>query len=234
MNIYVRCCLFLSLMQYAHGMQQIKQHPIVRGDVFIIMNGIYYCSHFDYFFENLVDENGTQLPKQPNDIAVPVWTTSKVCDNWGSRNHPQLSVILDKLPLFLLEGKHEGDVIAFYVKNPQTKEIFDVRLTCNQLSYRYKFNSFQNILKNLIQGFLNRPILNENVLTDYLKPLLDDGIIIRNPKYDKNDTSLFSQPKYIHGPNGYQANAPCDPRSRDDYEVIEEESGDLHIVHAPK
>jgi len=123
------------------------------GDVFIVPNGLVMCSEV---VSNICSTQATRkLASAHSGDAVEVWMTGEGCDNWDSHYH---GVRIAYLPIAMLEGKSEGDVIEFDTETSEWdghKELIPgpckVRLTLAQTKYRYRnHGDFQTTLQKLI------------------------------------------------------------------------------------
>ncbi len=226
-------------MQQLHGMQQItiktdahQQCRVIEGDVYLIANSPVYRGYATlHNIDNLVDAQGVPLQIRPEDVMVQVCVVNDMekkydWDAWGvqelrGRTFPTT------LPLFLLMNKQEGDTIAFFFKNPESKEIFKIKLLCKQ--YRYH-DSFQGVCNDIMWRFFQRA----NCYVTDVEQLLKTGVLEANKKYDKNASDSR---EYNHGPHGfkmadlYKAQSELlEQEAETDYQLLQEESGDIHVV----
>lgn len=181
------------------SIQSLQVTQVVTGDIFLVRNHLkYFGKKSDWYFESVFDEQGKLFEWQPQDILVEVWTTSKECSDWSSHTHPQFGRRFPSvLPLSLLDGKQEGDIISFYFKNEQN-ELVQVKLTCNQNKYKYHDSGpFHKTLSCLKYSFALAPCCQSANSEEFLLKL---DVLMRNPQVKENDW----RSKYFHGPNGFK------------------------------
>ena len=107
------------------------------GDIFIIPNPALYV------WEKLFGGFMTKLDA----VNVQVWISSEDCENWGSHAVQNGPMHIGYLPLEMLAGVKEGDVIEF------EKNGYKYQLTAAQKKYRYKnFGTFEEVLKKITKS----------------------------------------------------------------------------------
>lgn len=180
----------------------------VKGDLFLVFHNPYYITdEYRKFSHRICDEEGYLIPLAQNDVLISVWATSSpedtsdvISGNWANHGHPLLGKALtfpEYLPLSLLDGKKEGDLISFFFKNEQD-EIVQIELTCKQLAYRYSFASFEDALIGIKAGFAQQPFVNSWLVDDaYVAPYIQSGLV---EEYIDDAGKVA----FRHGPNGFR------------------------------
>lgn len=120
-------------------------------------------------------------------------------DNWTDHGHPQLGhyVFPRQLPLYLLEGKKEGDIVVLPIKNSKDEWVKTV-LRCQQNGYRYGSHRYGYDFPMMLAAL--KKTFGEREDHGYDKFLIDKGILVRGKGSDRFSSDYFS---YKHGPNGF-------------------------------
>ena len=169
---------------------------VIEGDVFIIPNSLCYLG-YDNTLCSVVSSMEEALNRRlrPQEILVQVGIRNSDSDNWEAHGHQSLDFynphgrFPDHLPLYLLDGKNEGDIIEFQIWGKP------LRLQCNQLNYQYGRNhngqprNFGGLLNRLKQLFKETP----NYALNDKNRLIEDEILAIGP-----------EGKIIHGPKDYR------------------------------
>ena len=165
LSIALLTLISLTSVSYIAGedtpQEQVQEHTekidrVVKGDVFIIPNGIYSGSED-------IDTAHYDLTVSEKEPSLQIWATSKgypdtlIIDlsneekedtegscNWNNHGHPRLYKFPWHLPLNLFvdkkgELKKEGDTVTILHNNPKTSERIQVELTLRQNDYRYRY-----------------------------------------------------------------------------------------------
>lgn len=143
----------------------------VKGDMFVIPNPAGKFGEFITSTRKTMKDRLRRLVGIDNvvdeDVMIEVWMTSDVCDNWASQYgglQRHLGIELNErekrteddytigyfpkfLPLKVLEGKKEGDVLRLHCPEYNV----DILLTLNQHGYRYKrYGNFESAVADVL------------------------------------------------------------------------------------
>ena len=83
---------------------------------------------------------------------IQIWAANKACDNFAAHTENYAKLIgMDQrfpthLPYSLLKGLKEGDTLTLQLKNGVKFE-----LELSQMTHRYPFGDFEEVLENLIK-----------------------------------------------------------------------------------
>lgn len=196
----VACIFLLGIVSgRTFGMEpEAARQPVVEADLFIIPNPIYYAGFTGDAKRRFELVSGTKL--QPNDVLVHVCITSRDCDKFTTDYPERLVSFPDHLPLFLFDGKHEGDFVDLLIDEKA------IRLRCWQLGYNYKcLGCFEKALNELKEGFVKSPIFETNFTCDHVEaegPLFEKAGILERVVDDETGQPCFNmyrRPIFKHG-----------------------------------
>ena len=117
---------------------------VIKGELFIVPNGIAPANKFNVSKRDMV-ELKMGFPKTGTPL-VQVWARSESSENWGDHGFGKNKEFFPtRLPLAMLKGKKEGDLLTLEMDNGDT-----IELTCCQLEYRYKNHGrFEEVIEDL-------------------------------------------------------------------------------------
>lgn len=116
--------------------RMVNDFPVV-GDIFTYGPNNPFVSNREY--------RGISLVQNVDEPVVECWFTSDVCDNWGRHRHDLLIRDFDEcIPLRLLAGKKEGDVLEIFMCGRRMV----LTLACLKYKYR-KYGPFENMLRTV-------------------------------------------------------------------------------------
>lgn len=206
--------LFVALFSYAtstHALQQRShslhgnmklcedktaiKHQVVRGGMHIVPNELTYRGYQDYTGLNkIVDAAGNPLTFAPQDVLIECRAMSVVSHSWAACGHVTLGCSFPVyLPLSLLDGKKEGDIVSFFFKTDHGN-VVKIELKCEQFDFSvYKeYGPFEKALQSLQAAFMRNPVY---ALAD-VERLVKEGILAKR-------ITTFGTESYSHGERGF-------------------------------
>lgn len=208
--------LALLLSGALHGMQQaqllenesktaaaqvVEQQCVMNGSIALVGGTLLYTGIQQFRgdrIRKLVNKDGTPVTLHAHDVLVPVQieidiSAQEIRTMQELREYQDLLSFYKKtcpyeLPLSWLINKKMGNFISLFVK--RNEEVIEIKLCCDK--------NF-SVLFLLAQKFKERA----NFDTGDTTYLLQAGIIIKNPEYMPRYLD-WSNPEYLHGPNGFK------------------------------
>jgi hypothetical protein len=175
---------------------------VIEGNLSVVIDPTFPLQYYGYHTwpRPFYTQEGEKLDFKPSDVFVPCTIVDKGVHksdpeqyDWDAYQLHGLDYFPLGLPLYLLDGKQEGDVVTFLVKNKK-HDFVRIKLICNQLNSRAsEKGDFAQALSFIKKNFARKPHFNN----DDAAGLIYDRII---EKFGTTGGEIA----YRHGPKGFK------------------------------
>jgi len=169
----------------------------IRGHIYLNQYMVYQAKGSQelpdkYRLKQILNEKNEPIDIKPGDVTIDVSVCSDDSASWADDGLPAFAgtgvTFPYSLPIPMLIGKKESEILTFKLKCPTLPTIFHLSLLCHGIDGQ----RFESQLNHSMQSFADEP----SFLSCDTERLLDLQIIVQN--------SIGGVPKYIHGPKGFK------------------------------